>query len=510
VIDTSVGMIGATAGYRRPMDVTLAGTWTSTLPADDDHPYRTGAWRPQHREFDAMALEATGDVPDDLEGVYLRNTENPLRPPIKRYHPFDGDGMIHAVSFRGGQAAYRNRFVRTDGLLAEAAAGEALWAGIAENPRLSLRPDGWGARGRMKDASSTDVVVHAGIALSSFWQCGDVYQLDPLTLEDLGKATWGGSFPQEIGVSAHARVDEHTGELMCFNYRTTAPYLHYGVVGPDRRLAHYVPIELPGPRLPHDIAFTERYTVLNDLPLFWDPDPLDQGRYASRFHPDLPSRFGILPRYGKPSEIRWFDADPTYVLHWANAFEDGDEVVLDGFFQGCPEPADVPTGGPADRTFRFLAADVLQTTLHRWRFNLTTGLTKEEDLADRFSEFGMINGRHRGRPHRYVYSTTNLPGWFVMDGILRHDTKTGSVEQYRFPEGIFCSETAVAPRVDSRGEDDAYVVTITIDVNADRSDCAVFDAARIADGPVVTVRLPERISSGTHSFWAAGSAIPGW
>jgi carotenoid cleavage dioxygenase-like enzyme len=109
-----------------------------------------------------------------------------------------------------------------------------------------------------------------------------------------------------------------------------------------------------------------------------------------------------------------------------------------------------------------------------------------------------------------VYSTVNQPGWFVMTGVLRHDTLTGRLEQYHFPEGVFCSETAVAPRAGSAGEDDAYLVTITIDVNADRSDCVVFDAARLADGPIARVRLPERVSSGTHSFWAAGATIPGW
>jgi carotenoid cleavage dioxygenase-like enzyme len=492
------------------MDITLAGERRSTLPVNDDHPYRSGAWRPQHREWDATDLEVTGELPDDLEGVYLRNTENPVRPPIKRYHPFDGDGMIHAVAFRNGEASYRNRFVRTDGLLAEEQAGEALWAGIAESPRLSKRDDGWGARGLMKDASSTDVVVHAGVALSTFWQCGDLYQLDPLTLADLGKATWDGAFPRDLGISAHARVDEHSGELLFFNYGTTAPYLHYGVLDAQRRLSHYVPIELPGARLPHDIAFTEHYTILNDLPLFWDPELLGRGMYATRFHPDMPSRFGILPRHGSPDQVRWFEADPTYVLHWANAYEDGDEIVLDGFFEGCPEPADIPTHGPSDRMFRFLANDVLETKLHRWRFNLATGLTKEEDLTDRFSEFGMINGRHRGRPHRYVYATVNQPGWFAMTGVVRHDTETGGVEQYRFPDGVFCSETAMAPRLGSRSEDDGYLVTLTTDVNDDSSACAVFDASDVAAGPVATLALPERISSGTHSFWAPGTDLPGW
>ncbi|MEO0602180.1 MAG: spondin domain-containing protein, partial [Myxococcota bacterium] len=35
------------------------------------------------------------------------------------YHPFDGDGMLHAVHFHDGRADYRNRMVRTEGLAAE-------------------------------------------------------------------------------------------------------------------------------------------------------------------------------------------------------------------------------------------------------------------------------------------------------------------------------------------------------------------------------------------------------
>lgn len=30
-------------------------------------------------------------------------------------HPFDGDGMVNAVTFKDGKAVYRNRFVRTKG-----------------------------------------------------------------------------------------------------------------------------------------------------------------------------------------------------------------------------------------------------------------------------------------------------------------------------------------------------------------------------------------------------------
>lgn len=139
-------------------DVEIVGRLLSTLPADDEHPYRTGAWRPQTAEWRADDLQVVeGEVPADLDGVYLRNTENPVHLPVKNYHPFDGDGMVHVVGFREGKAFYRNRFIRTDGFLAEQEAGRSLWAGLAERPGSAVRTDGWGARRRMKDASSTDV-----------------------------------------------------------------------------------------------------------------------------------------------------------------------------------------------------------------------------------------------------------------------------------------------------------------------------------------------------------------
>jgi carotenoid cleavage dioxygenase len=491
-------------------DVEVYGKMLSTLPDDDDHPYRSGAWRPQNVEYDADDLRVTGELPDDLYGVYLRNTENPLHPAIVRYHPFDGDGMIHKVSFRDGKVSYRNRFVRTDGLLAEQEAGRSLWAGLAENPSASARADGWGARGRMKDAASTDVIVHAGVAVASFYQCGDLYRLDPLTLDDLGKCSWGGSFPSDLGVSAHTKVDDRTGELLFFNYSTTAPYLHYGVVDAGNHLVHYVPIDLPGPRLPHDMAFTEHYAILNDMPLFWEPDLIARGLYAARFHPELPARLGVIPRRGGTGDIRWFEFEPTYVLHWVNAFQDGDEIVVDGFFQGCPEPAAAGAAGPEGRMWRFLAQDAMQARLHRWRMNLVTGATSEQDLSDSCTEFGTINGGFGGRPYRYTYAATNEPGWFLFNGLVKHDTLTGREESYQFEPGVFCSEVGVAPRVGGTEEDDAYLVTLTVDMNRDLSECVVFRAGDVGRGPIARAQLPERIASGTHSCWAPGDSLRGW
>jgi carotenoid cleavage dioxygenase len=65
----------------------------------------------------------------------------------------------------------------------------------------------------------------------------------------------------------------------------------------------------------------------------------------------------------------------------------------------------------------------------------------------------------------------------------------------------------MAPRVGSTAEDDGYLVTFTTDVLNDRSECLVLDARDVAAGPIARVRLPERISSGTHSCWAPASDL---
>jgi carotenoid cleavage dioxygenase len=167
-------------------------------------------------------------------------------------------------------------------------------------------------------------------------------------------------------------------------------------------------------------------------------------------------------------------------------------------------------GNRWERAFRFLALDRMQARLHRWRLDLRTGLVTEQQLSDSITEFGMMNGAYAGGAYRYAYAATGKPAWFLFDGLVKHDLQTGTEERYAFGDNVFSSETAMAPRVGSVVEDDGYLVTLTTDMNDDASYCLVFDATRVCDGPVCKLRLPERISSGTHSTWAPGAELRRW
>ena len=70
------------------MQQTLIADIHGNLPEDDQHPYRTGAWHPNTREYDVISPEVTGDLPHDLSGrAVLINemgelVQNAVRPAV--------------------------------------------------------------------------------------------------------------------------------------------------------------------------------------------------------------------------------------------------------------------------------------------------------------------------------------------------------------------------------------------------------------------------------------------
>ena len=81
------------------MSVVKLGTVPHRVP-DPTHPYTSGAWTPVFDEYDADGLEVIGEIPKDIDGIYVRNSENPAFGSIGLYHPFDGDGMMGGARCR--------------------------------------------------------------------------------------------------------------------------------------------------------------------------------------------------------------------------------------------------------------------------------------------------------------------------------------------------------------------------------------------------------------------------
>ena len=79
-----------------------------------NHPYLHGNFAPVDTQHTAQTVEVVrGAVPHDLEGLFVRTGPNPLPGWTKRYHWFDGHGMLHNLRFVGGNVTYTNQFIAT-------------------------------------------------------------------------------------------------------------------------------------------------------------------------------------------------------------------------------------------------------------------------------------------------------------------------------------------------------------------------------------------------------------
>jgi carotenoid cleavage dioxygenase-like enzyme len=463
------------------------------------NPYLVGAYAPIFDEsvlgHDQLTIE--GEIPADLNGLYVRNGPNPRFEPRGRYHWFDGDGMMHAMRFERGRVEYRNRWVRTQGFHHEDTAGHSLFTGLIE-------PDFKNPLGPIKDSANTDVIFHNGRLLALWYRGGEVVAVDPLSLETIGVDDCRGKLRRSV--SAHAKVDPATGEMLFFHYGPKAPHLVYGAVSASGELTEWTPVEVPGERFPHDMGFTRHYAVLMDLPVFHNEEALRAGKWRQDFHPHLPSRFALVPRHGGGA-VRWFEASPCYIYHVVNCWEDGDKVIMDACRVADPVPARTADESALSRMMKQLQ---LRAVLWRWEFDLKTGQTREGPLDDLNSEFPSINNDYAGKPSRFAYNTTiPLTDTLLFDGIVKYDTHNGKSVVHRWGEGCYGSESPFAPADNATNEDDGYLVSFVHDTLHDRSECRILDARDIAAGPVARVMLPRRVPLGYHATWVKGSDLAG-
>lgn len=481
------------------------GSPVSERPLYPAAPYLEGNYAPTFVEDSGSPLKVIeGEFPIDLRGVFVRNGANLKYRPEGRHHWFDGDGMLHAVHIENGQAIHRNRWVRTAAYLAEEAEGKSLWKGVTE------RPDFTNPRGPLKDTSNTDVVFHNGKLLTTWYLSGKPYAVDPLNLETEGPARFG-SFKK---ISAHPKVDPVTGEMVIFDYNPLPPYFTMGVLSKSGELIHSAEIPYEGPRLQHDIAITRNHTIVMDLSMMWDPDLLKKGVTRVGFFRDKPTRFGVIPRFGKGDAIKWFETPACFMYHTINAWEEGDEIVMMGCRIDNPLAFDPhnPKAIAKVPTIGFLR---LEPYLCRWRMNLRTGQIRSELLDDVPTEFPRMDNRVLGRKSRYSYNPRLAPlDTLLFDGFVRYDFETGQSLTYNYPKGCYGGELVFCAREGSEGardidDADGYLMTYVVNEATGRSELQIFDAHAIDEGPITRAEVRDRVPTGFHAWWVDGKDLEG-
>jgi len=432
---------------------------------DDARPFHMrGNYAPVPDELTEYDLPVQGAIPPELDGWYLRNGSNPRTP---TGHWFIGDGMIHGVRIERGAAKwYRNRWVRTDSF---------------EHPFGLYNPDG--TRNLRSSVANTHVVNHAGKTLALV-ESSLPYQITN-DLETVGCYDFDGKL--DDAMTAHPKICPTTGELHFFGYGNLfQPHVTYHRADADGTLTVNRPLEVPALTMMHDFAMTAQHVIFMDLPIVFNLDIALSGKgdMPYRWDDDYGARLGVLRRDDPFGQVRWFEIDPCYVFHVANAYDDGDTIEL--------QAIRYPELWREDGGFGASAV------LWNWTLDLAAGTVTERQLDDRAVEFPRIDDRLAGLPARYAVSVGDAK-------LVRYDLTSGAATEHLFgtadnPGGP--GEAVFVPSPSGpAGESQGWYIAYVYDPARDGSDLVILDASDFGGDPVARIRLPRRVPYGFHGNW---------
>ncbi len=449
------------------------------VPYSPRNRYLEGPYAPVQVETTETALAVRGRLPPELNGLYARIGPNPMTVANPaNHHWFVGDGMVHGVRLREGRAVwYRNR-----------------WIGSDDVQRRLGRPVLPGPRYGMIDTVNTNVIGHAG----RIWALIEGGTL-PAELDGELNTRRHGLFDATAtrAFAAHPHRDPHTGELHAVCYDVMVHNrVDYVVIGADGQLLREVAIPVRHGPMVHDCALTRTQVVILDLPVTFSMTGLLRGKvFPYQWNARHPARVGLLPRMAGADAVRWFEVEPCYAFHAANAYDAADgSTVLDMVVY--PTMFERSRQGP----------EVSNSTFERWVLDPAGSRVQRTVVSDFAQEFPRCDERLTGEAYRYAYTVgldVARPG---AQPLYRYDLHTGAVLRHDYGPQHMPAEAVFVPRDAQAAEDDGWLIAFVYDLRDDTSELVVLDAANLDGEPAATIRLPVRVPLGFHGNWIADPA----
>ena len=478
-------------------------------------PYNSPGFKPVHTLCSNAVLQVSGKIPDDLEGVYLRNGTNlQFEQTNGRYHMFNGAGMLHQVQIAAGKASYSNTYIKTPryeiedtmgqdqylhfgDLAGGGKAGLVRMAVAALRQRLGVLP----ALEALESGSSTTAVQYHHGKLYCLQETGYPFALNTrvedghLILDGEGRwDTFGGKLDSPY--TAHPKIDPATGDWYTFSTQFSSGRLYHSVLRQGKLEQHSV-IDQQKPALAflHDYYLTDHYLVFPDLSLRFNPkDMFGPEKSPMVFNADYKMRWGVIKRDHQPGDpVRWFTTDqPGHLWHVVNGWEEtrddgGTDIVL-----FAPVFRSYPSNLPIHNT------QEPHAKLNKWRLNLGSGqVTEDRVLLDHFYERPSFNTAYIGRQNRYAYLLDEEKEGMMARGVLKYDMVNEREVAYFDYGEFYGGEALFVPRVNASGEDDGYLLELLM--MADRAELLIIDAATMQE--MARLHLPQRVPFGVHSCW---------
>ena len=459
-------------------------------------------------EETSLPLPCTaGHVPDELQGAFFGNGPGRFRHQGVRYqHLFDGDGMISKVRFDRGQAFYTNRYVRTREFMEEEQAGEMRYRSFGTNLPGGVSRNLF--KMQFKNAANTSVVYH-GSRLLALWEGGLPHELDPETLETLGRYDYDGvlqnrtswldrQITPELAFSAHPKLHPDTGVL--HNFGTIA--------GAKQRLLSYEVDPSGNARITGSHPLTEM-TFVHDFVLteahhqiyFLTPVSFDLARAFTGLTSPADS---IRSRPGRATQIMvvhdeqvtYYPTDSGFIFHFANGYQaEAGVLVVDGLHMDA-----FPEGLSTEQMTHEVPEQPSAGLPTRYRITTALGRVECETLSDYFLELPTINPTHQGKPYRYVWGIGDHPrrASLLLQGVAKVDVEEKTT-QYLDLYPHLPGEPLFVPRSNGQAEDDGWLLTMLFDTERKTNKLLIVDAAQM--DIIGELSLPHAQPIGFHGTW---------
>jgi carotenoid cleavage dioxygenase-like enzyme len=451
-------------------------------------------WRPAFADFEVDLARApmtlvSGRAPDGLSGALYRNGPGKFhRPGGSVGHWFDGDGLVRAFRFGGGQATLQARFVDTPKRRRDAASNAVVTPGFgtAAGPGSQMR--------HSDDVNAANIsVMMAGRELWALWEGGSPIALDPADLSTREIKTLRPDLAH-MPFLAHPRR-EPGGEVWSLGVSGLKAIVWR--LAADGALKTAQVIDIPAASYVHDFVITPTRLVIILQPWLQD-----------RFVTPVVDSYSWRPEQGTKVLVldkadlgrrRIHELPPFFAFHFGDAWEERDGTIR---FAACvsDDPYFAQENGRAlmKGQWKRQASPKLAGVV------LRPGGGAALETSGMDAEFPRADERFAGLKRRWLahgaIAVDDVP---MFQGLGVTDLETGRSRVFDFGAGQLVEEAVFAPRPGSSGEMDGWLLTPSVNIRARATELAVFDAQRVDAGPVCVWRAEGVLPVSLHGVFVA-------
>ncbi|MBD2073319.1 carotenoid oxygenase family protein [Phormidium sp. FACHB-592] len=438
-------------------------------------------------EIDDLPIE--GNIPRWLKGSLFRNGPAKFETGQASYnHWFDGLAMVHRYSFRDGQIAYRNRFLRTSPYTQMMSTGQLSSGFETVQPTslgkriLKMSLEMLGQKTGQTYNTNVNVICLADQFMALTEQPVPTV-FDPITLETRGAFYFDDTLFGHLSCG-HPQYDDQQQEYInyvtCFGPINT--YNLYRVKATSRQRSLIARIPVRSPCYMHSFAATENFIILVEFPLVVKSLPAIFGGKAPMqclsWEPRRGTNFRVIHKHSGDQVAR-FQSEACFAFHHINAYEEGNEIVVDLAASDQPDLMYKSYLKPLKSATR--SKDHPLAEYRRYRLPLQKPSCKAEVgyelLSEQLIEMVCINqGRCRSRDYRYAYAVSHNRNWPTLVGqLVKIDVKNCS-DQAWFEPNTYPGEPLFVAAPNGTAEDDGVILSVVLDAAKERSFLLVLHA----------------------------------